>query len=310
MRRFSPACFGLASALALSGCGNPTGTVDAADLAQPQPAPSPAPTPSPSPSPDPAPAPTPSPTPSPVPIPSVWKPVWGDVTAAKLRPGSRILPSGCTVGFLYVDPVQQTYYLGTAAHCINSANGATQDGTGTRVVLDDPDTGQDLGEIGTVVFDSDGPLPAGVGAVGGGGVDFTLIQLDPGINLIANPAEISQPGPTGYLSCAELVAGESVGFYGHGTPFYSTGLMNSRVGAVLRCNSDETYAEVGIPIFQGDSGGPMLHLDSGKAIGHCSGGAGSYMEGPTMDYVFSELAATGFGNVALATIDGGFVKPE
>ncbi|MES2884663.1 MAG: trypsin-like serine protease [Pseudomonadota bacterium] len=241
----------------------------------------------------------------------MWKPVWGDVTTAKLRPGSRILPSGCTVGFLYVDPVQHTYYLGTAAHCTDSTDGTTQDATGARIVLDDPVTGEDLGEIGTVVFDSDGPLPtAPVGAVVGGGVDFILILLDPGINLIANPQEISQPGPTGYLSCAELMAGESVGFYGHGTPFYSSGLMQSRTGAVVRCDSGSNNAEVGIPIFQGDSGGPLLHLDSGKAIGHCSSGAGSYMEVPTMDYVFSALAAAGFGNVALATIDGSFVKPQ
>ena len=236
------------------------------------------------------------------------------MTIAKLRPGSRIKPSDCTVGFLYVDPVKEVYYLGTAAHCTDSADGTTLDGTGTRVVLEDPDTGGDFGEIGTVVYDSDGPIPIAPGLDDpSGGVDFSLIQLDPGINLIANPQEISLQGPTGYLSCADLVAGDSVAFYGHGTVFSATGLLMSRVGTVLRCNPFENHAEVGIPVYGGDSGGPLLHQGSGKAIGHCSASLAAvpaYMIAPTMDFVFSSLAAAGFGNVALATIDGGFVKPE
>ena len=232
------------------------------------------------------------------------------MTAAKLWPGSRILPSGCTVGFLYVDPVKQAYYLGTAAHCSESADSATQDGTGTRVVLDDPETGEVLGEIGTVVFDSDGPIPITPGVNGaGGGVDFSLVLLDPGVNLIANPQEISAQGPTGYLSCADLVAGDQIGFYGHGVLFGVAGLK-SREGAVVGCDTSSNVADIGMPVYGGDSGGPFLHLNSGKAIGHASAGVGTLVSVPTMDYVFRELAAAGFGNVALATMDGGFVKPE
>ncbi len=300
MHRFIPACLGLISVLALPGCGNPSGAVDTANPVQAQPAPVTAPSPS------------PSPTPSPVtpPIPTSWKPAWGDLTTAKLRPGSKILPSECTVGFLYVDPVQQLYYLGTAAHCTDSADSTTQDGVGTRVVLDDPSTGQNLGEIGTVVFDSDGPLPLTPGVTfNGGGVDFSLILLDPGVNLIANPQEISLQGPTGYLNCADLVAGDLIGFYGHAV-IYAAVALESRYGAVVRCTASDSKADIGMPIYGGDSGGPFLHLDSGKAIGHASSGVGFYAAVPTMDYVFRELAAAGFGNVSLATVDGGFIKPE
>jgi len=207
----------------------------------------------------------------------------------------------CTVGFLFVDPIQQTYYFGTAAHCTDSADGATQDGTGTRVGT------KDLGEIGTVVFDSDGPVP--IDEMINGGVDFILVQLDSGVNLKANPEVLTFQGPTGYLGCTDLQAGNTVGFYGQGDLIREAG-RQSRSGAVVRCNTLANKAEVGILSTGGDSGGPMLELVNGKAIGHCSSGTTPVdMNVITMDYVFRELAAAGFGNIALATIDGGFVRP-
>lgn len=176
-------------------------------------------------------------------------------------------------------------------------------------MLDDPENGEVLGEIGTVIFDSDGPIPLASGVnEAGGGVDFSLVLLDHGVNLIANPQEISLQGPTGYLSCNDLVTGDQTGFYGHGVIFGVAGL-ESRVGAVVSCDTSSNIANIGMPIYGGDSGGPFLHVESGKAIGHGSAGLGALVVVPTMDYVFRELAAAGFGNVALATIDGGFVKP-
>ncbi len=210
----------------------------------------------------------------------------------------------CTVGFLFVDPVKQIYYFGTAGHCTDSANGSTYDGTGTRVGT------QELGEIGTVVFDSDGPVPiSDTVQVSEGGVDFTLVQLDPGINLQANPEVLTFQGPTGYLACADLQAGSMAGLYGQGMVFREAD-QQSRSGAVARCNAEDNSAEVVIRIVFGDSGGPVLQLANGKAIGHASSGDGVTMNAITMDYVFRDLAAAGFGNVALATIDGGFVKPQ
>lgn len=308
MHRFITALLGFGLAFALAGCGGAASSGDTAPIAQPpQPAP---PSAQPAPQPEPQPAPPPAPQPDPIAATVAWKPVWGDVATAKLRPGSRITPSNCTAGFLYVDPVQQIYYLGTAAHCSSSADDTTQDGVGTRVGLEDPVTGEDLGEIGTVVFDSDGPISnAGTVVIAGGGVDFTLIQLDPGINLVANPQAFSLQGPTGYLSCAELVAGDPVGLYGNGTPYYALGL-EPRIGAVVRCNALATTAEIAMPIYNGDSGSAVLHLNSGKAIGHASAGLYATLDAPTMDYVFNELAAAGFGNVALATIDGGYAAPR
>lgn len=236
--------------------------------------------------------------------------MWAEVTAAKLRPGSLI--SNCTAGFLFVDPVKQRYYLGTAGHCTDSADGSTQDGVGTRVTLFDAETDDALGEIGTVVFDSDGPRSTagnGLDGEGAGSVDFTLAELDPGVNLIAHPQVLSLQGPTGYQACSELKSGDTVGFYGNGLG-YKESRLYSRSGAVVRCNPYSPIAEIAIPINFGDSGGPALNLFNGKAIGHASSGLAADMNAIAMDYVFAELAKAGFGNVALATIDGGYVKPQ
>lgn len=226
-----------------------------------------------------------------------WRPVWSDVASARLRPGSRIGPFGCTAGFLFVDPVSQAYYLSTAAHCTDSVDGTTEDGTGTRVAL------PNMGDIGTVVFDSDGPTPSGE-VISERGVDFSLVLLDPDINLIANPQMISFEGPTGFSDCSEARAGDLIGLYGHGQIFGPAG-TNGRQGGFLQCN-DGRYASV-LPSFFGDSGSPVLLIASGRAMGIATSGADGTTHGPTLPLIFSELAKAGFGSVALATMDGGYV---
>lgn len=230
-----------------------------------------------------------------------WRPAWSEVADAKLRPGSLIQPSGCTAGFLFVDPVSQAYYLSTAAHCTDSLDGTTQDGTGTRIEL------ADVGAIGTVVFDSDGPTPNSGLIRNNPAVDFSLILLDPGINLLAHPQMISFQGPTGFSDCSDVRAGDLIGIYGHGQIFEPIGALHGREGPFERC-IDRQY-QAAVPVFFGDSGSPVLHVTTGKALGFASAGDPSGVVGPTWPYIFSELAAAGFGSVALATMDGGYAAP-
>ncbi|MBI2382782.1 MAG: hypothetical protein HYV18_01735 [Gammaproteobacteria bacterium] len=239
--------------------------------------------------------------------PGAWRPTWGDVASAKLRPGSWISDgtegSSCTLGFLFVDPTTQTYYAGTAAHCFNSEDGRTQDGTGRRVWL------YDFGVVGTVVFDSDGPAPVQT-LSGYTGSDFSLIQLDPGINLVANPEMFSFPGPTGIAYCARTSVGDDLGFYGWG---FASNVIAAyrREGVLLGCDDGENLQSVMIPfVSNGDSGGPALHLGSGGALGFLVGFGINGAIGKAMGRVFYDLNKAGFGTVALATIDGGYVAPE
>jgi len=229
-----------------------------------------------------------------------WRPTWSDVASARLRPGSHIVePSGCTANFLFVDPLLQAYYLGTAAHCTSA--GTNLDGSGVRVSV------AEVGEIGVVVYDSDGD-PSVNGSDGSGvNADFSLILLDPGINLIANPQMLGFAGPTGIIDCDEIQTGDLVALYGYGNIYAAFGLY-ARQGAYLRCVA-QIY-EVALPAFFGDSGGPVLHAAGGRAFGLASGAAGTVTVGPTFPLIFDALTKAGFGSVAMATIDGGYVSPE
>jgi len=233
---------------------------------------------------------------------NTWRPAWADSAVAVLRPGSSLV--GCTANFLYVDPVTESYYVGTAAHCTGSSDDSTTDGVGTRVEL------EDFGEIGTVVFDSDGAIPNAT-IITVPQEDFSLILLDPGINLIANPQMIDHEGPTGIIGCDEARVGDLVGLHGYGTPYDQTAETRSRQGALLDC-ADPIHYRVAMPVIWGDSGSAVLHMASGRAFGFVSAmdmGVPAVLTGPTLQPIFAALAQAGLGDVALATIDGGYVKP-
>lgn len=200
-----------------------------------------------------------------------------------------------------MDPVTTTYYMGTAAHC-SSSDDPLNDGVGIRVEL------AGYGEIGTVVFDSDSTnliLEYGLDDR----VDFSLVQLDEGINLIAHPQVITLDAPTGIIDCAETATGDRFSFHGHGTVFGQLEQTRTRDGVLVVCDGDE-YAGYTTAIF-GDSGGPVAHA-SGAALGLISG-AGLHttppteLFGPTLPFILRELAKAGRGSVALATMDGGYV---
>lgn len=242
-----------------------------------------------------------------------WRPTWAAAEAALLRPGVFTAGAvGCTVGFLYVDPVTDTYYASLAAHCVDSADGTTNDSTGQRIAIE---TGNLLNaaplEIGSVVYDSDGPTPSSLlGDDASPAVDFILIRLDPGINLIANPQVLELQGPTGFIDadCAGARQGDTIAFYGQGQPFQISGQLHRREGPLLSC-SDTTHSSA-VPVYWGDSGSPVLHTVTGKALGFLTSSLmPAVMFGTTLPYVFSELAKSGFGSVALATVDGGYAGP-
>lgn len=222
---------------------------------------------------------------------SQWQPTWANAEAALLRPGSKLFPSECTAGFLFVDPLTGLYYASTAAHCTDPAEGNSEDGTGVRIELDD------FGEIGTVILDGDAVSPS---------VDFSLIELDPGINEIANPRVIDFQGPTGLIECTDTALGDSLGLYGHGFIFDTAEFMLAREGTLIECEG----AEYGSAFLTdgGDSGAPVLHLSSSRALGmHTGQSSSGGAIGPVFPAIFLLLRSAGYNSVALATMDGGYV---
>ena len=160
-----------------------------------------------------------------------------------IQPGARMtVPAGCTLNFVFTDGVEP--YIGTAGHCTNAV--------GERVAS------PDIGAFGTVVFRRDrGPD------------DFALIRIDPGLDAMIDPATRSFDGPTGVVSHSETTTGDLVGLSGYGMGFRSAGQTRARTG-VLTSQSAERFTAA-LPAVFGDSGGPVVHLASGAALGIVSG---------------------------------------
>ena len=243
-----------------------------------------------------------------------WQPTWAEVEAAHLRPGSRMdqlrslaeddgVP--CTLNFLFVDPVAELYYVGAAGHCTDGVE-SPDDGMGQRVTL------SGVREIGTVVFDSDSLELQSEFAVERA-VDFSLIQLDVNMNMIAHPQVIGLEAPTGLILCAATALGDLFAYHGHGLPFGEVEQTRTRHGILSSCDG-RNHAGEAVGSF-GDSGAPVVHTASGAALGIIVGvgvdvSPPAPLAGTTISFVFSELAKAGFVNLALATMDGGYVNPD
>ena len=201
--------------------------------------------------------------------------VWGSVDAATIRPGAS-LGGYCTYNFLFTDD-NATGYIGTAAHCTE---------LGERVTL-----GADGPEIGTVVFDSDETAGADEA------VDFSLIRLDPAQVTNAHPRMLSQTGPTGTIEAGEAAGGDRLVVYGYGVLLGGNEATRPREGVLV--DEDGRLYRADMPAVNGDSGSPLLHVDSGKAFGiisHYGVGATppSTDEGPIMPFIMEELADAGW----------------
>jgi hypothetical protein len=213
-------------------------------------------------------------------------PVWGGLDVA-IRPGAPI--GWCTYNFLFFAPANGTYYVGTAAHCT--------DALGQRMPL----AGfQD--EIGTVVYDSDNATASG------GNADFSLIQLDEGLNLLANPTMMNLRGPVGYTLAAEVAVGDVIEHHGYGMVFGDVQETRDREGVFSGWSggAGRDYCSES-PIWWGDSGSPIMHQDTQKAFGIVSRAGWTactpvaQLMGATLEYIFDELAEHGWEGVELGT---------
>lgn len=211
-------------------------------------------------------------------------PAWGDPDAAPIRPGAS-LDGVCTLGFLFTD-VAGRAYAGTAAHC-------TREGARVRV-------GDDAAEVGTVVFDSDtwpGADPH---------VDVALVLLDAEDVPRAHPRVLGWGGPTGVARPEALAPGDALGVYGHGLVVGEQEPTRARPGVLVGTIEGRYRADMAA--VNGDSGGPVVSLETREAVGFVSrygldGAPPTTDEGPLVAFALAELAKAGF-EVALALDDG------
>ncbi len=160
---------------------------------------------------------------------------------------------GCTLGFVFNGTGSRAgnVYFSTAAHCVDHVD-------------------EDIRLLsGTIIGD--------VAAIGNAAVtatDWALIRVRDQYEGDVRGAVRGHPTfPTGYTTPSQTAQFDLVRFSGYGMGFDLLPLTReSRVG-LLGTDSGETYDLIGLDI-NGDSGGPVMHDKTGKALGLVSRGCG------------------------------------
>lgn len=195
--------------------------------------------------------------------------------AQTIQPGAYMESSdaGCTLNFIY-DGADGATFIGTAAHCVNEVGEdiSREDGTvfGDVAAIGDEDTTED---------------------------DWALIAVRPEFLDEVSPALKGHPTlpRTGHTTASETGFGDQIqqSGYGLGTDITSTTREQRR--SLLTYDDAEIHRILGYSIF-GDSGGPYVHLPTGKAFGIvsrlCIGLCEE--EGPTVEGLIAKAAAQGF----------------
>ncbi|MDT7570273.1 MAG: hypothetical protein QOE05_447 [Actinomycetota bacterium] len=171
-----------------------------------------------------------------------------------IQPGMSVTRGGepwCTGGFVF-DGVGRRlgqHYLGIAAHCFESSIGqVVHDATGAP--------------IGRVAY-SHWPYTSFAD-------DVALIQLDPSVWPRTDPTMAGFPGmPTRVADPAATGPGDLVGVSGWGTATqHDQRTREGRRGVLSRYGDGLWGAE--LLVSNGDSGGPVVAVDDGAAVGSVS----------------------------------------
>jgi hypothetical protein len=196
-----------------------------------------------------------------------------------IQPGAQVsTPVGnCTLNYVFQE-ADGTKYIGTAGHCAH---------TGQVARTLSPNR-----EIGPVVWRENSAAP---------GIDFALIRIDPARYAEVEPAVRMYGGPTGVTSASETQIGDLLEVTGYGIVFGAAETTRHRVG-ILLSDSDHEYVADMIAV-NGDSGGPVLHSRTGKALGVVSryNLPSSTDIGPTVGRILQKLRAAGYPSITLVT---------
>jgi hypothetical protein len=205
-------------------------------------------------------------------------------TEGPLQPGDyhETDVGGCTLGFLFQH--DGLPHFSTAAHCVLDDEGNGGVGAAVRDIDGHP--------IGSVAYVADPPGPdAGPDVTEW---DFAFVKVDSGRSVSPNMRGHATY-PTGTTSATETRTGDRLQFSGWGIGFDLTAPTRERRFGFLSGDDSELWFGVAPDIF-GDSGGPVAHVPTGKALGLvsrlCVGGCTS--EGPSVQGMAAKAAAQGF----------------
>lgn len=190
---------------------------------------------------------------------------------------------GCTLNFVFdgVGALEGDVYLGTAAHCVGFVG---------QSVSSSP-----YANFGTVAI---------IGSADWARSDWAFILVKPEFEQFVRAAVKGHPEyPTGIAAFGETLPGDPIQLSGYGMIFgATTATQEKRVGALTIHEKDRV--QIAAPVIFGDSGGPIVHIPTGKALSLnsrlCGGGACTEI-GPAYDNIMVQAAKRGF-TVELRTV--------
>lgn len=249
-------------------------------------------------------------------------PIPAGAASATIQPGDMIVigqSAVCTLNFVFdgAGSLAGKVFFGTAAHCIAGKRNASIDhqwgfnaaGTSNGGYLL---ASTDFARFAKVSYLGD----YGDSVNGGKGVengvpgtqhDFALLEVQPAYLSKVAPSVRGHPAsPSGYTLSSQTRQGDLLWHSGHGTIYSDVQAIRENHAGILYSDNPATYVEVGSSV-PGDSGGPILHAASGKALGIVSSSSvGIGLPpvrdvGPTVEGVLAELASLGI-HVTLRTV--------
>lgn len=206
-------------------------------------------------------------------------------TIGTIQPGDRSVSggAGCTLNFVFdgVGALAGKVYMGTAAHCVHFVGESV--------------SSWPYEDFGTVAI---------IGNAGAAATDWAFIEVKPEFHRFVKAAVKGHPDhPTGIAVANETFAGDLLQFSGYGTGFGETAPTQEKRVGVLTAYERDRVLVVG-PVIYGDSGGPIVHIPTGKAISLqsrlCAVGACTEV-GPAYADVLKQAARRGF-TVELRTV--------
>lgn len=225
-----------------------------------------------------------------------------------IAPGDAIFIDGssiCTLNFVFdgVGAQAGKVYIGTAAHCINGNWDARFDHVEGGMVVGAQLASVDTPNFATVAWlgdysDSVNGGEAVENEIPGTQLDFALLEFKPAYAPLAQAEVRGHPGmPRGHTLAPQTALGDILLHSGHGIAWSETQATRESHHGTLWSDTSTSYLEVGTTV-PGDSGGPILHQKTGKALGVVSlisiGIVPPIQDsGPTIQGVLAELAAHG-----------------
>jgi hypothetical protein len=205
--------------------------------------------------------------------------------AEPIQPGDLVVAGGtqCTLNFVYDGTGGQrgNVYMGTAAHCVHRVGERVSDGRGRL--------------WGSVAF---------IGKAGNIATDFAFIRVFSEFeSAVRASVKGHRSAPRSVATAARVSAGDLVQVSGYGQVFRPSALTREQRRGVLLTGTGHAY-QAEVPIFFGDSGGPVVQLSGDRALGIvsvvCLGTCG-LARGPMVQGIIAKAAARGF-HVRLRTV--------